>query len=361
MSEKIVVGLSGGVDSSVAALLLKEQGYDVECIFMKNWEDDDGEICASTNDYNDALDVCEILGLPLHSVNFSNEYWDKVFSGFLAEYKAGRTPNPDVLCNREIKFKAFLDYALQLGVSKIATGHYANVKETPSGFQLLKGIDRSKDQSYFLYMLSKKPLSKSKFPIGGIKKQEVRKLAKKAGLPIAEKKDSTGICFIGERNFRQFIERYLPKQPGDIVSNDGERIGTHNGLMYYTIGQRKGLGIGGGYGKSNLPWYVIEKIMDKNILIVCQGNDHPLLYSNIISVSQLHWISGIEPDKEKQLAAKIRYRQKDKVCRLEPVNGDSAIIYFDEPVFAAAPGQSVVLYDGEICLGGGIIEPNYVN
>ena len=360
MSEKIVVGLSGGVDSSVAALLLQEQGYDVECIFMKNWEDDDNEVCSSADDYNDALDVCEILGLPLHSVNFSNEYWDKVFAYFLAEYKAGRTPNPDVLCNREIKFKAFLDYALQLGVSKIATGHYANVKETTSGFQLLKGIDRSKDQSYFLYMLSKTPLSKSIFPIGKIKKQEVRKLAKKAGLPIAEKKDSTGICFIGERNFRQFIERYLPEQPGDILSNEGKKVGTHNGLMYYTIGQRKGLGIGGGHGKSNLPWYVIEKIMDNNILIVCQGNDHPLLYSNIITASQLHWISGTAPDEGKQLAAKIRYRQKDKICRIEPVNGDSAIIYFDEPVFAAAPGQSVVLYDDEICLGGGIIEP-YVN
>ena len=248
-----MVGLSGGVDSSVAALLLQEQGYDVECIFMKNWEDDDNEVCSSADDYNDALDVCEILGLPLHSVNFSNEYWDKVFAYFLAEYKAGRTPNPDVLCNREIKFKAFLDYALQLGVSKIATGHYANVKETSSGFQLLKGIDRSKDQSYFLYMLSKIPLSKSTFPIGKLKKQEVRKLAKKAGLPIADKKDSTGICFIGERNFRQFIERYLPVQPGDILSNEGKKVGTHNGLMYYTIGQRKGLGIGGGHSKSNSP------------------------------------------------------------------------------------------------------------
>ena len=246
MSEKIVVGLSGGVDSSVAALLLHEQGYDVECIFMKNWEDDDGEICSSAEDYNDALQVCEILGLPLHSVNFSHEYRDKVFAYFLAEYKAGRTPNPDVLCNREIKFKAFLDYALQLGVSKIATGHYANVEETSSGFQLSKGTDRNKDQSYFLYMLSNKPLSKSTFPIGKIQKQEVRKLAKKAGLPTAEKKDSTGICFVGERNFRQFLERYLPEQPGDIISNEGEKVGTHDGLMYYSIGQRKGLGIGGG-------------------------------------------------------------------------------------------------------------------
>ena len=357
MSEKIVVGLSGGVDSSVAALLLQEQGYDVECIFMKNWEDDDNEICSSADDYNDALDVCEILGLPLHSVNFSNEYWDKVFAYFLAEYKAGRTPNPDVLCNREIKFKAFLNYALQLGVSKIATGHYANVEETSSGFQLLKGADRNKDQSYFLYMLSNKPLSKSTFPIGKIQKQEVRQLAKKAGLPTADKKDSTGICFVGERNFRQFLERYLPEQPGDIISNEGEKVGTHDGLMYYTIGQRKGLVIGGGHGKSNLPWYVIEKIMDKNILRVCQGNNHPLLYSNIITASQLHWISGMAPDKEKQLAAKIRYRQKDKTCKIEPVNDNSAVIYFDEPVFAAAPGQSVVLYDGEVCLGGGIIEP----
>ena len=357
MSEKIVVGLSGGVDSSVAALLLHEQGYDVECIFMKNWKDDDGEICSSAEDYNDALQVCEILGLPLHSVNFSHEYWDKVFAYFLEEYKAGRTPNPDVLCNREIKFKAFLDYALQLGVSKIATGHYANVEETSSGFQLSKGTDRNKDQSYFLYMLSNKPLSKSIFPIGKIQKQEVRQLAKKAGFPTAEKKDSTGICFVGERNFRQFLERYLPEQPGDIISNEGEKVGTHNGLMYYTIGQRKGLGIGGGHGKSNSPWYVIEKIMDKNILRVCQGNNHPLLYSNIIPASQLHWISGAAPDEGKQLAAKIRYRQKDKTCKIEPVNDNSAVIYFDEPVFAAAPGQSVVLYDGEVCLGGGIIEP----
>ena len=357
MSEKIIVGLSGGVDSSVAAFLLQEQGYDVECIFMKNWEDDDSEICSSANDYNDALEVCEILGLPLHSVNFSNEYWDKVFAHFLEEYKAGRTPNPDVLCNREIKFKAFLDYALQLGVSKIATGHYANVEETSSGFQLSKGTDRNKDQSYFLYMLSNKPLSKSIFPIGKIQKQEVRKLAKKAGLPTAEKKDSTGICFVGERNFRQFLERYLPEQPGDIISNEGEKVGTHDGLMYYTIGQRKGLGIGGGHNKSNSPWYVIEKIMDKNILRVCQGQNHPLLYSNIISASQLHWISGAAPDEGKQLAAKIRYRQKDKTCKIEPVNDNSAVIYFDEPVFAAAPGQSVVLYDGEVCLGGGIIEP----
>ena len=360
MSEKIVIGLSGGVDSSVAALLLQEQGYDIECIFMKNWEDDDGEICSSAEDYNDALQVCEILGLPLHSVNFSHEYWDKVFAYFIAEYKAGRTPNPDVLCNREIKFKAFLDYALQLGVSKIATGHYANVEETPSGFQLLKGADRNKDQSYFLYMLSNKPLSKSEFPIGKIQKQDVRQLAKKAGLPIAEKKDSTGICFVGERNFRELLERYIPEQPGDIISNEGKKVGTHDGLMYYTIGQRKGLGIGGGHGEYNLPWYVIEKIMDKNILIVCQGNDHPLLYSNIITASQLHWISGAAPDEGKKLAAKIRYRQKDKTCKIEPVNDDTAVIYFDEPVFAAAPGQSVVLYDGEICLGGGIIEP-YVN
>jgi len=357
MSEKIVIGLSGGVDSSVAALLLQEQGYDVECIFMKNWEDDDGKICSSAEDYNDALQVCEILGLPLHSVNFSHEYWDKVFAYFIAEYKAGRTPNPDVLCNREIKFKAFLDYALQLGVSKIATGHYANVEETPSGFQLLKGTDRNKDQSYFLYMLSNTPLSKSIFPIGKIQKQEVRQLANKAGLPTAEKKDSTGICFVGERNFRQFLERYLPKQPGDIISNEGEKVGTHDGLMYYTIGQRKGLGIGGGHSKSNSPWYVIEKIMDKNILRVCQGNNHPLLYSNIIPASQLHWISGAAPDEGKQLAAKIRYRQKDKTCKIERVNDNSAVIYFDEPVFAAAPGQSVVLYDGEVCLGGGIIEP----
>ena len=245
MNKKIVVGISGGVDSSVAALLLAEQGYDVECIFMKNWEDEDGEVCTSADDYNDALQVCNILGLPIHSVNFSKEYWDKVFSYFLSEYKAGRTPNPDVLCNREIKFKAFLNYAMKLGFNKIATGHYAKIECINSQYRLLKGKDKNKDQSYFLYMLSHDPLSRSEFPLGDLDKKDVRNIAKKAGLPTADKKDSTGICFVGEQNFKQFLERFLPANPGDIISSDGKKVGTHSGLMYYTIGQRKGLGVGG--------------------------------------------------------------------------------------------------------------------
>ena len=357
MKQKIVVGISGGVDSSVAALLLAEQGYDVECIFMKNWEDQDEEICTSANDYNDALQVCNILGLPIHSVNFSKEYWDKVFSYFLSEYEAGRTPNPDVLCNREIKFKAFLNYAMKLGINKIATGHYAKIDSKNSEYRLLKGKDKNKDQSYFLYLLSQEPLSKSKFPLGDLEKEEVRHIAKKAGLPTANKKDSTGICFVGEKNFKQFLERYLPANPGEIISTDERKVGTHSGLMYYTIGQRKGLGIGGGYSDNNDPWYVVEKDMKKNKLIVCQGKDNPSLYCSKIIVTQLHWISNIKPNEKQELAAKIRYRQKDQTCNIELVNNKSAIVSFNQPIFAAAAGQSIVFYKNEECLGGGIIEP----
>ena len=360
MKEKIVVGISGGVDSSVAALLLAEQGYDVQCIFMKNWEDKDGEICTSADDYNDALQVCNILGLPIHSVNFSKEYWDKVFSYFLSEYKAGRTPNPDVLCNREIKFKAFLNYAMKLGFKKIATGHYAKIECINSQYRLLKGKDKNKDQSYFLYMLSHDPLSRSEFPLGDLDKKDVRNIAKKAGLPTAEKKDSTGICFVGEQNFKQFLARFLPANPGAIISSDGKKVGTHSGLMYYTIGQRKGLGIGGGHSDLNDPWYVVGKDMIKNNLIVCQGKDNPSLYYEKIIATQLHWISKLRPDEEKELGVKIRYRQKDQVCNIEMLNNNSALVHFNKPVFAAAPGQSIVFYNEEICLGGGIIEP-YVN
>ena len=360
MKEKIVVGISGGVDSSVAALLLAEQGYDVQCIFMKNWEDKDGEICTSAEDYNDALQVCNILGLPIHSVNFSKEYWDKVFSYFLSEYKAGRTPNPDVLCNREIKFKAFLNYAMKLGFKKIATGHYAKIECINSQYRLLKGKDKNKDQSYFLYMLSHDPLSRSEFPLGDLDKKDVRNIAKKAGLPTADKKDSTGICFVGEQNFKQFLERFLPANPGDIISSDGKKVGTHSGLMYYTIGQRKGLGIGGGHSDLNDPWYVVGKDMIKNNLIVCQGKDNPSLYNDKIIATQLHWISNIMPNKRQELAAKIRYRQKDQACTIELVKNKSAIVSFNKPIFAAAAGQSIVFYKNEECLGGGIIEP-YVN
>ena len=360
MKEKIVVGISGGVDSSVAALLLAEQGYDVQCIFMKNWEDKDGEICTSADDYNDALQVCNILGLPIHSVNFSKEYWDKVFSYFLSEYKAGRTPNPDVLCNREIKFKAFLNYAMRLGFKKIATGHYAKIECINSQYRLLKGKDKNKDQSYFLYMLSHDPLSRSEFPLGDLDKKDVRNIAKKAGLPTADKKDSTGICFVGEQNFKQFLERFLPANPGDIISSDGKKVGTHSGLMYYTIGQRKGLGIGGGHSDLNDPWYVVGKDMIKNNLIVCQGKDNPSLYNDKIIATQLHWISNIMPNERQELAAKIRYRQKDQACTIELVKNKSAIVSFNKPIFAAAAGQSIVFYKHEECLGGGIIEP-YVN
>ena len=360
MKEKIVVGISGGVDSSVAALLLAEQGYDVQCIFMKNWEDKDGEICTSAEDYNDALQVCNILGLPIHSVNFSKEYWDKVFSYFLSEYKAGRTPNPDVLCNREIKFKAFLNYAMKLGFKKIATGHYAKIECINSQYRLLKGKDKNKDQSYFLYMLSHDPLSRSEFPLGDLDKKDVRNIAKKAGLPTADKKDSTGICFVGEQNFKQFLERFLPANPGDIISSDGKKVGTHSGLMYYTIGQRKGLGIGGGHSDLNDPWYVVGKDMIKNNLIVCQGKDNPSLYNDKIIATQLHWISNIMPNERQELAAKIRYRQKDQACTIELVKNKSAIVSFNKPIFAAAAGQSIVFYKNEECLGGGIIEP-YVN
>lgn len=360
MKEKIVVGISGGVDSSVAALLLAEQGYDVECIFMKNWEDQDDEICTSADDYNDALQVCNILGLPIHSVNFSKDYWNKVFSYFLSEYKAGRTPNPDVLCNREIKFKAFLNYALKLGVTKIATGHYAKIEYKNSEYRLLKGKDNNKDQSYFLYMLSHDPLSKSKFPLGELNKEDVRSIAKKAGLPTAEKKDSTGICFVGEQNFKEFLERYLPANPGDIISLDQKKVGTHSGLMYYTIGQRKGLGIGGGHSNLSSPWYVVGKDMIKNNLIVCQGKENPALYSEKIIATNLHWISNLQPDTTKELTAKIRYRQKDQFCNIEILNNNSSIVTFQKPVFAAAPGQSIVFYNDDTCLGGGIIEA-YVN
>jgi len=357
MVKRVVVGMSGGVDSSVAAYLLKEQGYEVQCVFMKNWEDDDDEFyCSSEEDFGDAVQVCDVLELPLHSVNFSTEYRENVFKYFLEEYKSGRTPNPDVLCNKEIKFKFFMDYALKLGAEKIATGHYANIEKKNNYYHLLKGMDGNKDQSYFLYLLGQKELSKTLFPISEMTKFEVRDLAKKMNLPNSDKKDSTGICFIGERDFKSFLQQYLPARPGDIVIPDGKIVGRHDGLMYYTLGQRKGIGVGGGYGKTEEPWYVIEKDLENNNLVIGQGHNHPGLYSKYITAGQLHWISETPKNFPYKCTAKIRYRQKDQFCTINSTENGLAIVTFTEQQFAPTPGQSVVFYNGEQCLGGGIIE-----
>lgn len=355
MAERIVLGMSGGVDSAVAALLLKDRGYQVECLFMKNWEGDDDEKCTSEQDYLDALAVCDQLDLPLHSVNFSKEYWETVFQHFLIEYKSGRTPNPDILCNKEIKFKAFLNYAMDLGAEKIATGHYARVASDQNGTRLLRGLDQDKDQSYFLYILGQKELSRTLFPIGDYTKPQVRRLAEEAGLINKSKKDSTGICFIGERNFRYFLEQYIPAQPGDIITLDGHHVGRHDGLMYYTIGQRKGIGVGGGHGDAEAPWYVAEKNLAENQLIIVQDRNHPALYSTSLEASQLSW-TGQPPENPFFCTSKIRYRSKDVSCKLDFLNSDLARVDFDSPQFAVTPGQSIVWYSGDECLGGGIIE-----
>ena len=357
MAKRVVVGMSGGVDSSVAAYLLKEQGYEVQCVFMKNWEDEDDEFyCSSEEDYSDAIQVCDLLDLPLHSVNFSKEYRENVFKYFLEEYKSGRTPNPDVLCNKEIKFKFFMDYALKLGANTIATGHYARIKESVDGHQLFKGIDKNKDQSYFLYLLGQKELSKTLFPIGEMTKSEVRTSAKKLDFPNSGKKDSTGICFIGERDFKAFLQQYLPNQPGDIITTEGKIVGQHDGLMYYTLGQRKGIGVGGGHGATEEPWYVIKKDLDNNNLVIGQGHDHPGLYSRNLQAGQLHWITSAPIKIPFKCTAKIRYRQKDQNCTITAIEKGIANIIFAENQFAPTPGQSVVFYNGEQCLGGGIIE-----
>lgn len=357
MAKRVVVGMSGGVDSSVAAYLLKEQGYEVQCIFMKNWEDDDDEFyCSSEEDFSDAVQVCDLLDLPLHSVNFSKEYRENVFSYFLKEYKSGRTPNPDVLCNKEIKFKFFMEYVLKLGADSIATGHYARINKSTDGFQLLKGIDINKDQSYFLYLLGQKELSKTLFPIGEMTKSEVRELANKINLPNSDKKDSTGICFIGERDFKAFLKQYLPVQPGNIITANGKIVGKHDGLMYYTLGQRKGIGVGGGHGTTEEPWYVVKKDLANNQLIIGQGHDHPDLYSKNIKAGQLHWITSAPSKIPLDCTAKIRYRQKDQTCTITAIENGIANIKFSENQFAPTPGQSTVFYDGEQCLGGGIIE-----
>jgi tRNA-specific 2-thiouridylase len=348
----VVVGMSGGVDSAVTALLLKQQGYEVIGLFMKNWEDDNtDEYCSSRQDLVDAASVADTIGIPLEAVNFSKEYKERVFSYFLREYQAGRTPNPDILCNSEIKFKAFLDHAVTLGADKIATGHYAQVREVDGKFQLLKADDASKDQSYFLHKLNQAQLSKAMFPLGNIVKSQVRKIAEEHKLSNYAKKDSTGICFIGERPFREFLSKYLPTQPGDMCMPEGKVVGKHVGLSFYTIGQRQGLGIGG----QGLPWFVADKDMANNKLIVVQGHDHPLLLKPELSAMEMHWISGAAPDTSRDYAAKTRYRQEDASCHIESLQNGNAHFNFTSPQWAVTPGQSVVAYDGAICLGGGII------
>jgi tRNA-specific 2-thiouridylase len=350
--QRVIVGLSGGVDSSVAAWLLKEQGYEVIGLFMKNWEDDDtDEYCTSREDLIDAVSVADVLGIEIEAVNFSAEYRERVFNNFLAEYHAGRTPNPDVLCNAEIKFKAFLDHALQLGADWIATGHYAQLRRRGDRIELLKAADGSKDQSYFLYRLNQAQLSKTLFPLGTMFKRDVRELARKLGLPNHAKRDSTGICFIGERPFREFLMRYLPRSPGPIEGADGRIIGTHQGLMYYTIGQRQGLGIGG-QGEA---WYVADKQIDRNCLVVVQGHDHPNLFKQQLSAVELSWTAGSAPSVADTYAAKTRYRQADVPCTLTQIESGRCEVAFPTPQWAVTPGQSVVLYDGSVCLGGGII------
>jgi tRNA-uridine 2-sulfurtransferase len=350
--KRVVVGMSGGVDSSVAALLLKRQGYEVIGLFMKNWEDDDTEeYCTSKQDLIDAASVADILGIDLQAVNFSGEYRERVFKLFLAEYQAGRTPNPDVLCNAEIKFKAFLEHALGLGADWIATGHYARVREANGLFQLLKAEDGTKDQSYFLYRLNQQQLSKTIFPLGALYKRDVRKLAQQAGLPNFDKKDSTGICFIGERPFREFLGRYLPDRPGEMRTPEGTLIGQHQGLMFHTIGQRHGLGIGG----PGEPWFVAAKDIASNTLIVVQGHDHPALYRDRLLAMDLAWVGGEVPHTHWVYAAKTRYRQPDAPCSLSRVNA-ACEVEFAQPQWAVTPGQSVVIYESRVCLGGGIIE-----
>jgi len=354
--KRIIVGMSGGVDSSVTALLLQQQGYDVQGVFMKNWEGDDtAEHCAAEDDLRDARQVCETLGIPLQGVNFADQYWDRVFEYFLQEYRANRTPNPDILCNREIKFKAFLDYALAQGADYIATGHYARIGRQGDRYTLLRGKDVNKDQSYFLYTLGQAQLARSLFPIGELEKAQVRDLAEAHHLITYNKKDSTGICFIGERDFRAFLKRYLPAQPGEIHTPQGTRLGRHEGLMYYTLGQRQGLGIGGVKGHEGAVWYVAAKDLANNILIVVDGHDHPLLYSQSLVAIDLHWVAGKSPNLPLVCSAKTRYRQQDAACTIESADDSTCVVHFQEPQWAVTPGQSVVFYQDEECLGGGII------
>lgn len=356
--KKVIVGMSGGVDSSVSAYLLQQQGYQVTGLFMKNWEeDDDTEYCSAAADLADAQAVCDKLGIELLTINFAAEYWDNVFAHFLEEYKAGRTPNPDILCNKEIKFKAFLEYAAEdLGADYIATGHYVRRRDINGTTQLLRGLDSNKDQSYFLYTLSHDQVAQSLFPVGELEKPEVRRIAEQLGLITAKKKDSTGICFIGERKFRDFLARYLPAKPGPIITVDGQEIGQHDGLMYHTLGQRKGLKIGGTREGSDEPWYVVDKDVENNILIVAQGHEHPRLMSAGLIAQQLDWVSREPLTQPLRCVVKTRYRQEDIPCTVTPLGDDKISVRFDNPVAAVTPGQSAVFYQDEVCLGGGVIE-----
>lgn len=371
--ERVVVGLSGGVDSSVAAWRLKQQGYEVVGLFMKNWEDDDDdEHCSTREDWIAAASAADVLGIDLEAVNFAAEYRERVFAEFLREYSAGRTPNPDVLCNAEIKFRAFLDHAMALGAERIATGHYARLRPAAAGgalssgardtghdgmrIELLRGVDPDKDQSYFLHRLTQAQLARTMFPLGGLRKRQVREIARSIGLPNAQRKDSTGICFIGERPFREFLGRYLPARPGPIVTDDGRTIGEHQGLAFHTIGQRKGLGIGGTRGGSGEPWFVARKHPERNELLVVQGHDHPMLRSLRLQAIDAHWIAGAAPADDGTLTAKTRYRQADAACSLSVSPGEGFELCFAQPQWAITPGQSAVVYRGEVCLGGGVIE-----
>lgn len=358
MTKKIIVGMSGGVDSSVSALKLLEQGHDLTGLFMKNWEEDnDNDQCTAVEDLADAQQVCDKLGIPLKTVNFSAEYWDDVFEVCLNEFKVGRTPNPDILCNQQIKFKAFLDFAHDLGSSLMATGHYAQIHQDEQGcYHLLKGLDTGKDQSYFLYTLGQSQLQHSLFPIGGIDKSEVRLLARQAGFATHNKKDSTGICFIGERKFKTFLQRFLPTQLGDMQTPEGQIVAEHQGLMYYTLGQRQGLGIGGVAGKNEDPWYVLAKDMDNNRLIVGQGHNHPMMFHQQLEACSLSWVKGSPLSHPLHCKAKTRYRQQDQDCQITPIDDDRCQVYFPQAQRAMTPGQSIVFYQGNECLGGGIID-----
>jgi tRNA-specific 2-thiouridylase len=359
---RVIVGMSGGVDSSVAAWLLKQQGYQVEGLFMKNWDEDDGtEYCTAMTDLADAQAVADAIGIPLHTASFAAEYWDRVFEHFLSEYSAGRTPNPDILCNKEVKFRAFLDYAVTLGADFIATGHYTRQRPLQDGSgraQLLKGLDPNKDQSYFLHAVSGERIARTLFPVGELEKPEVRRIAETQGFVTHDKKDSTGICFIGERKFTDFLKQYLPAQPGDIETPDGQVIGRHQGLMYHTIGQRQGLGIGGLSEFGDEPWYVAEKDLTRNVLIAVQGKQHPLLYARGLVSGPIDWVAGAPPAGQFRCKAKTRYRQPDQECEVQVLNGNVKVV-FDDAQRAVTPGQSVVFYDGDVCLGGGVIEETW--